>query len=110
MNANPDLGTDLKKILARGGIEFLAVLLGISGSLWIENNKEIAEFELEKEDGLQILIQKEIDQIIVYTESKIQEYQIQTTRIEILGTIGMHLNLIRSVTYNPIMRMFGIPM
>ena len=30
----------MKKILARGGIEFLAVLLGISGSLWIENNRE----------------------------------------------------------------------
>ena len=71
----------MKKILARGGIEFLAVLLGISGSLWIENNKEIAELELEKRMVFN-LIQKEIDQIIVYSESKIQEYQIQTTRIE----------------------------
>ena len=33
----------MRNILARGGIEFLAVLLGISGSLWIENNKELAE-------------------------------------------------------------------
>ena len=71
----------MKKILARGGIEFLAVLLGISGSLWIENNKEIAELELEKRMVFN-LIQKEIDQIIVYSESKIQEYQIQTARIE----------------------------
>ena len=27
----------MKNILARGGIEFLAVLLGISGSLWIDD-------------------------------------------------------------------------
>ena len=30
----------MKNILARGGIEFVAVLLGISGSLWIDNNKK----------------------------------------------------------------------
>ena len=30
----------MKNILARGGIEFLAVLLGISGSLWIDGNQE----------------------------------------------------------------------
>ena len=28
----------MKNILARGGIEFLAVILGISGSLWIDDN------------------------------------------------------------------------
>ena len=28
----------MKNILARGGIEFLAVLLGISGSLWIDDS------------------------------------------------------------------------
>ena len=27
----------MKNIFARGGIEFLAVLLGLSGSLWIDN-------------------------------------------------------------------------
>ena len=27
----------MKNILARGGIEFLAVLLGISGSLWLDD-------------------------------------------------------------------------
>jgi hypothetical protein len=31
----------MKNLLARGGIEFLAVLLGISGSLWMENNRQI---------------------------------------------------------------------
>ena len=28
----------MRNILARGGIEFLAVLLGISGSLWIDDS------------------------------------------------------------------------
>ena len=31
----------MKNILARGGIEFLAVLLGITGSLWIDENQDI---------------------------------------------------------------------
>ena len=28
----------MKNILARGGIEFLAVIMGISGSLWLDDN------------------------------------------------------------------------
>ncbi len=31
----------MKNLFAKGGIEFLAVLLGISGSLWMENNRQI---------------------------------------------------------------------
>ena len=63
----------MKNLLARGGIEFLAVLLGISGSLWIENNKQEAELELEREKVFS-LIQKEVDQIILYTDNKINEF------------------------------------
>ena len=33
----------MKNILARGGIEFIAVLLGITGSLWIDENKQTKE-------------------------------------------------------------------
>ena len=33
----------MRNILARGGIEFLAVLLGITSSLWIDNNKKLAD-------------------------------------------------------------------
>ena len=36
----------MKNILARGGIEFLAVLLGISGSLWVDDYRiELANQE-----------------------------------------------------------------
>ena len=40
----------MKNILARGGIEFIAVILGISGSLWIDDwssYKNDREKELE---------------------------------------------------------------
>ena len=45
----------MKKIFARGGIEFLAVLLGISGSLWIDKNQE-----LRKENNYQKTILESI--------------------------------------------------
>jgi len=38
----------MKNILARGGIELLAVLLGITGSLWIDNNQKESDIELER--------------------------------------------------------------
>ena len=38
----------MRNILARGGIEFLAVLLGITSSLWIDNNKKLADIESER--------------------------------------------------------------
>jgi hypothetical protein len=31
----------MKNILARGGIELIAALLGITGSLWINKNRRI---------------------------------------------------------------------
>mgnify|MGYP003993507643 FL=1 len=40
----------MKNILARGGIEFLAVLLGITISLWIDKNNQNSDLnnEIEK--------------------------------------------------------------
>ena len=53
----------MKNILARGGIEFLAVLLGISGSLWIDENKEN-----RKKKEYQDTILKSIYNDIIQTE------------------------------------------
>ena len=39
----------MKNIIARGGVEFIAVLLGISGSLWIDNNKDLKELNYQIE-------------------------------------------------------------
>ena len=61
----------MKNILARGGIEFLAVLLGISGSLWIDDwstsrsdvSEEYSAYErLSKAMGNDIVnIEKELE-------------------------------------------------
>ena len=45
----------MKNIIARGGVEFIAVLLGISGSLWIDNNKDIKELNYQIERSLYAL-------------------------------------------------------
>ena len=54
----------MKNIFARGGIEFLAVLLGISGSLWIDKNQE-----LRKENNYQKTILESIHNDIIQTEN-----------------------------------------
>ena len=53
----------MKKLLARGGIEFLAVLLGISGSLWIDQNQD-----LRKQKNYQKTILESIHNDIIQTE------------------------------------------
>ena len=45
----------MKNILARGGVEFIAVLLGISGSLWIDNKKDAKELNYQIERSLHAL-------------------------------------------------------
>lgn len=45
----------MKNIIARGGVEFIAVLLGISGSLWIDNNKDLKELNYQIERSLYAL-------------------------------------------------------
>ena len=57
----------MKNILARGGIEFLAVLLGISGSLWMENNRQL---NLENEQVYNTLnsLKQELVTLTEYSE------------------------------------------
>jgi len=59
----------MKNILARGGIEFLAVLLGITGSLWIDNNQKESDIELER---IKILtsLQMEMNEIKNYCDER----------------------------------------
>ena len=69
----------MKNILARGGIEFIAVLLGLSGSLWIDgvsnDNAQRKEFyqdliaiNNELIDDLSVVSEK-----IKYNENKLTE-------------------------------------
>ena len=84
----------MKNLLARGGIEFLAVLLGISLSLWVEDwrqNKEIQsrlnldylnikQEIIEDIDNIDNIINRVEDQILAlntlveYYEKKIINY------------------------------------
>ena len=56
----------MKTILTRGGIEFLAVLLGISGSLWIDNyskEKEIYTALNQDLSNIKLDIQQDLEEI-----------------------------------------------
>ena len=73
----------MKNILARGGIEFLAVLLGITASLWIDKNQKLSDIEEERNRVYQI-ISNEVSQIIDYTDERLEYYKIQSEKIDYL--------------------------
>ena len=75
----------MKNILARGGIEFLAVLLGISLSLWIDESNDNAKMDKQIAD-IHGIIDLEVDKIISYTESALLKYNQQVKNINILIT------------------------
>ena len=58
----------MKNLLARGGIEFLAVLLGITGSLWIDGNKQTKD-----KNEHQIKLLEAVYQDIIATEKYLME-------------------------------------
>ena len=60
---------DVKNLLAKGGIEFLAVLLGITASLWIDKNQKESDIELER---IKILtsLQTEMNEIKNYCDER----------------------------------------
>ena len=64
----------MKNILARGGIEFIAVLLGISGSLWIDKNQELRQ-KNEYEVTLLNSIYSDINQTEKFLESRDRAFQ-----------------------------------
>ena len=73
----------MRNILARGGIEFLAVLLGITASLWIDKNQKQEDLEKDRVDIYEI-ISNEISQIIDYTDERLEYYSIQSEKIDFL--------------------------
>tara|TARA_Y100001960_G_C14745687_1_gene865484 strand:- start:96 stop:794 length:699 start_codon:yes stop_codon:yes gene_type:complete len=71
--------TVLTNILARGGIEFLAVLLGISASLWIDNKNKETELVQQRQEVYQLL-KNQTEELLNYTTDKIENYEIQVSR------------------------------
>ena len=54
----------MNKMLTRGGIEFLAVLLGISGSLWLDDRSTYAldrKYEIEAYERLSNALLQDIE-------------------------------------------------
>ena len=64
----------MKNILARGGIEFLAVLLGITASLWIDKNQNENQNENERIKMLTSL-QMEMNEIKNYCDERKQTWK-----------------------------------
>ncbi len=73
----------MKNILARGGIEFLAVLLGISASLWIDNNNKEEDLALQREETYQLL-ENQTDSLLSYTNNMLDYYEMQGKRFGII--------------------------
>tara|TARA_Y100001970_G_scaffold179994_1_gene219142 strand:+ start:765 stop:1439 length:675 start_codon:yes stop_codon:yes gene_type:complete len=73
----------MKNILARGGIEFLAVLLGISASLWIDNNNKEKGLTLQREETYQLL-ENQADSLLSYTNNMLDYYEMQGKRFGII--------------------------
>ena len=64
----------MKKILTRGGVELIAVVLGITLSLWVDDKREL---NIIKKNNLKTLqsIKTEVRLRIDYIEQKIDQYQ-----------------------------------
>ena len=73
----------MKNILARGGVEFVAVFLGIALSLWVDGINKEKELEKQKMEVFSLLI-KQTDELLDYTKSKLREYDRQAVRFQLL--------------------------
>ncbi|MFL3014728.1 MAG: hypothetical protein ACJZ2B_02900 [Candidatus Neomarinimicrobiota bacterium] len=64
----------MKNILARGGIEFLAVFIGIILSLWVDDNREL---RLMRENNTSTLnsLKSEVELRVDYLKTKITQYE-----------------------------------
>lgn len=81
----------MKSLLARGGVEFIAVLLGISLSLYVDENS--------KKKEIQLALQKDLISIRADLEKDLYEIQ----RIDSLKTRGLNqLNLYLDIINNKI--------
>ena len=73
----------MKNILARGGVEFVAVFLGIALSLWVDGINKEKELGRQKMEVYSLLT-KQTDELLDYTKSKLIEYDRQAVRFQLL--------------------------
>ena len=73
----------MKKLLAKGGIEFIAVFFGIFLSLWVDGKIKNIDLKLEKKQVYELL-SKQIEELILYTDERIILYERQISRGQFL--------------------------
>ena len=64
----------MKNVLARGGVEFLAVFIGIILSLYVDENRDHRAMQDKNIKNLRSL-GNELDQRISYIDKKISQYE-----------------------------------
>lgn len=78
----------MKNILARGGIEFIAVLLGISGSLWIDD-WSTSRSDISEEYSAYVRLSRAMEQDIVNLE---QELKNNNKMVEVINYLINNIN------------------
>ena len=71
----------MRNIFARGGIEFLAVLLGITTSLYIDNNNKVKELDKQTKE-VYSLLKKQIEDLSEYSDDRLNLYNSQVNLME----------------------------
>ena len=69
----------MNKLLAKGGIEFIAVFLGIFLSLWVDDNIKSKDLKVETIQVYDLLL-KQIDELLLYTDERLTLYDRQVKR------------------------------
>ena len=78
----------MKNILARGGIEFIAVVLGISGSLWIDD-WSTSRSDISEEYSAYVRLSKAMEQDIVNLEKELEK---NNKMVEVINYLINNIN------------------
>ena len=81
----------MKNIIARGGIEFLAVLLGISGSLWLDDRSTYTQerkYEIEAYQRLSNALTLDIEGLVEDTKENVRMIDVLNLMINNIESIS----------------------
>ena len=81
----------MKNVLARGGIEFLAVLLGITGSLWLDDRSTLTQerkYEIEAYQRLSSALRLDIEGLAEDSKENIRMIKVLDLMINNIETIS----------------------
>ena len=81
----------MKNVIARGGIEFLAVLLGISGSLWLDDRSTYAQerkYEIEAYQRLSNALALDIEGLVEDAKENVRMIEVLNLMINNIESIS----------------------